>query len=81
MMIRLNVKLRWVAAATLATMSAVAMAQALPKATPESVGMSSERLKKITAVMQQEVADKKLPGAVVMVARRGNWSVPKRSAA
>ncbi len=48
-----------------------AVAQPLPKATPESVGMSSERLGKLAAVLQQEVADKKLPGAVVMVARKG----------
>lgn len=71
MKLRFNNKIRWVAAATLAVMSGVVMAQALPRANPESVGISSERLKKITAVMQQEVADKKLPGAVVMVARKG----------
>jgi len=46
-------------------------AQPLPKASPEAVGMSSERLGKLTAALQQEVADKKLPGAVVMVARKG----------
>jgi CubicO group peptidase (beta-lactamase class C family) len=46
-------------------------AQALPEAKPESVGMSSERLNKIGAALQQEVKDKKLPGAVVMVARKG----------
>jgi CubicO group peptidase (beta-lactamase class C family) len=48
-----------------------AVAQALPVAKPESVGMSSERLAKIGAALQQEVNDKKLPGAVVMVARKG----------
>ncbi len=46
-------------------------AQALPTAKPESVGMSSERLAKIGALLEQEVNDKKLPGAVVMVARKG----------
>jgi CubicO group peptidase (beta-lactamase class C family) len=71
MKLRFNNKIRWAAAATLTVMSGVVMAQALPRANPESVGMSSERLKKITAVMQQEIADKKLPGAVVMVARKG----------
>jgi CubicO group peptidase (beta-lactamase class C family) len=49
----------------------VSFAQPLPKASPESVGMSSARLEKITATFQQEIADKKLPGAVVMVARKG----------
>ncbi len=58
-------------AAALALASASVFAQALPTAKPESVGMSSERLAKITATLQQEVNDKKLPGAVVMVARKG----------
>ena len=57
------------AALTLATTSL--FAQALPTAKPETVGMSSERLAKIGAALQQEVNDKKLPGAVVMVARKG----------
>jgi CubicO group peptidase (beta-lactamase class C family) len=47
------------------------VAQPLPTASPESVGMSSERLGKITAALQNEVKDKRLPGAVVMVARKG----------
>ncbi len=64
-------RIRAIAATALATLATAAFAQALPKATPESVGMSSERLKKITAALQQEVTDKKLPGAVVMVARKG----------
>ena len=58
-------------AATLACWALGALAQALPTASPESVGMSTERLAKITSVLQQEITDKKLPGAVVMVARRG----------
>ena len=58
-------------AATLVGLSATVWAQALPKASPESVGMSPERLRKITTVLQQEVSDRKLPGAVVMVARHG----------
>ncbi len=48
-----------------------AWAQPLPTASPESVGLSSERLGRITSMLRQEVADKKLPGAVVMVARKG----------
>ena len=52
-------------------LSAVAMAQALPTATPESVGMSSGRLNKITSTFNKEIADGKLPGAVVMIARKG----------
>ncbi len=64
-------RIRSVVAAAIAVFATAAYAQALPKASPESVGMSSERLRKITTLLQQEVADKKLPGAVVMVARKG----------
>jgi len=45
--------------------------QALPVASPESVGMSSQRLDKINSAMQAEIDSKRLPGAVVMVARKG----------
>jgi CubicO group peptidase (beta-lactamase class C family) len=45
--------------------------QPLATATPEQVGMSAERLGRITAVLKKEVTDGKLPGAVVMVARKG----------
>lgn len=57
--------------ASACVLSAAAMAQALPTATPESVGMSSQRLEKITSTFNKEIADGKLPGAVVMVARKG----------
>jgi CubicO group peptidase (beta-lactamase class C family) len=45
--------------------------QLLVTATPEQVGMSAERLGRITATFKREIADGKLPGAVVMVARKG----------
>ena len=48
-----------------------AWSQALPVASPESVGVSTKRLEKISQAMQAEVAQKRLPGAVVMVARKG----------
>ena len=48
-----------------------ALAQVLPKASPESVGMSKERLAVLSATMKQEVASNRLPGAVVMIARNG----------
>ena len=41
------------------------------RATPEAVGMSSERLQMATAVLRQFVADHKIAGAVAAVARRG----------
>ncbi|HYN12599.1 MAG TPA: serine hydrolase domain-containing protein [Burkholderiales bacterium] len=43
----------------------------LPLAAPESVGMSSQRLAKISAALKKEVADGSFRGAVVMVARKG----------
>jgi CubicO group peptidase (beta-lactamase class C family) len=43
----------------------------LPRATPESVGMSGERLQAATALLHQFVADRKIAGAVAAVARRG----------
>ena len=38
---------------------------------PESAGMSSARLERITTTFEQEVAAKRLPGAVAMVSRKG----------
>jgi CubicO group peptidase (beta-lactamase class C family) len=44
----------------------------IPKATsPEQVGLSSERLARIDRVIGNEIKDKRLPGAVIAVARRG----------
>jgi CubicO group peptidase (beta-lactamase class C family) len=43
----------------------------LATATPEQVGMSEDRLGRITTMLKQEIGDGKLPGAVVMVARKG----------
>jgi uncharacterized protein YbbC (DUF1343 family) len=46
-------------------------AQSLPLAAPQTVGMSAERLNQIDALVEKDIADKKLPGAVVIVGRRG----------
>lgn len=43
----------------------------LPHATPESQQMDSKQLGMIDAVVQRAITEKKLPGAVVMVARNG----------
>jgi CubicO group peptidase (beta-lactamase class C family) len=60
------------------TLAAVVLALAIPqgkapipRATPESVGMSGERLQSATAVLRQFVADRKIAGAVAAVSRRG----------
>jgi CubicO group peptidase (beta-lactamase class C family) len=44
---------------------------AMLRATPEAVGMSSDRLRFATAALRQIVADRKLAGGVAAVARRG----------
>src|SRR4029077_18415329 len=49
----------------------VAEAQSLPTTTPEQVGLSAERLSKITATLKADVAKGVLPGAVLLVARHG----------
>jgi CubicO group peptidase (beta-lactamase class C family) len=48
-----------------------AFAQSLQPARPEDVGMSSQRLAKIAEVFNQEIRDGKIPGAVIMIARKG----------
>jgi CubicO group peptidase (beta-lactamase class C family) len=52
-------------------MAAVNGAPTLPRATPDAVGMSVERLQAATAILRQFVADRKIAGAVAAVARRG----------
>ena len=48
-----------------------AQAQSLPVAKPEQVGLSSERLNKITARLKADSDKGVIPGAVVLVARHG----------
>ena len=47
------------------------LAQGLTPASPESVGMSSERLERLTAALQGYIDEGRLAGAVAIVARRG----------
>lgn len=49
----------------------VAAAAPLPRAEPTAVGMSAERLERIETVFRELVTRGELPGAVMMVARRG----------
>jgi CubicO group peptidase (beta-lactamase class C family) len=51
--------------------AAFSWAQGLPSASPESVGMSSDRLARVTETFKNEVAQGRLPGVVMMVARKG----------
>jgi CubicO group peptidase (beta-lactamase class C family) len=59
------------AAAALGALAPQLAPQTLPAAKPEAVGMSAQRLDRLTALMQRYVADGLLPGAVTLVARRG----------
>ena len=52
--------------------ASIAGAQTIPQAsTPEEVGLSKERLQRISAWLQSDVEKKVIPGAVVMVLRKG----------
>ena len=50
--------------------SAPLFAQPLPIATPEEVGLSTSRLGRLRAAFRAEIDAKKLPGAVLLVARK-----------
>jgi len=56
---------------TLLTAGRTAVAGDLPTAKPEQVGLSSERLARITQVLRADVERGQIPGAVVVVARKG----------
>ena len=53
------------------TANAQGSPQGLAYATPESVGMHSERLRQIDQIVEQGLTRKNMPGAVVLVARKG----------
>lgn len=54
-----------------AAASAALPAQEIPTASPEDVGMASERLREIDAVMKRHIDSGEIQGAVTAVARRG----------
>src|SRR2546426_8107637 len=49
----------------------VAAAQDLPRVKPDAVGLSSERLERITKWLGSEIEQNKIPGAVLLIARHG----------
>lgn len=68
---RLRMKTLSISAACL-VLAAVLSGQApLPRATPDAVGMSADRLQSATALLREFVADRQIAGAVAGVARRG----------
>jgi CubicO group peptidase (beta-lactamase class C family) len=63
-------RLSWLCAIVVLLIVTVAAAD-LPRATPESVGVSSARLARLDAMIEAEVGAGRVPGIVVAVARRG----------
>jgi CubicO group peptidase (beta-lactamase class C family) len=51
--------------------TAVASAQSLRPSSPESVGLSAERLERLSGALQTYVDDGKVAGSVTLIARRG----------
>ncbi len=69
-----SAKPAWLGAWITVLLIAVAPAlysQSLPRVQPEDVGLSTERLERLTRVMREYVADGRLSGGVTLVARRG----------
>ena len=62
-----------VALALVTTLLAVgsASAQPLPTAKPEQVGLSAQRLERVSQTIKAQMADGRFPGAVVVIARKG----------
>ncbi|MGI8670033.1 MAG: serine hydrolase domain-containing protein, partial [Aridibacter sp.] len=52
-------------------LSSFAYGQSLSNAQPETVQMSSEKLNQVDDLVEQAIKDKKMPGAVVLVGRKG----------
>src|ERR1700760_3893858 len=69
----MKAKTSWFAAAVAALTVSLPAAGAdpLPRATPESVGMSTQRLAVIGDTLLTDVAGGRIPGAVVAIARKG----------
>ena len=66
-------RMRMVFLAILLCLSTVALAQAqsLPSTKPEQVGLATERLNKVTAMLKADVEKGVIPGAILLVARHG----------
>jgi CubicO group peptidase (beta-lactamase class C family) len=63
--------LKLVILTTALMLASQAFLQGLPSAQPQTVDVSQDRLSRIREVLQKEVDAERLPGAVVMIARRG----------
>jgi CubicO group peptidase (beta-lactamase class C family) len=69
--IRTILAVRSIFLASLLFAAVSALAQDLPSAKPESVGLSPERLERIASTVQREIEHRRIAGAVTLVARHG----------
>jgi CubicO group peptidase (beta-lactamase class C family) len=67
----MKTKFTWLATLLVLLTVALAHAQGLPTATPEQVGLSSERLRLLMTTLRNDVEKGEIPGAIVFVARHG----------
>jgi CubicO group peptidase (beta-lactamase class C family) len=70
-MTRMNSLRTFLAGLLIASLALAAEAKPLPRAKPESVGLSSEKLQRLTDTFEADVRSGAIPGAVVLVARNG----------
>ena len=64
-------KIRWLSLVFL-VVTTTGLAQELPTAKPETVGLSSERLERIGTEVQRSIDDHRIAGAVTLVMRHGH---------
>jgi uncharacterized protein YbbC (DUF1343 family) len=69
--LRRHLRRRLVASLLLVVFASQTFGRTLPVVAPSSVGMSAERLARIDAAVEESIARKETPGAVVLAARRG----------
>lgn len=70
-MIAVPRRLRIFACLAILAFSHQAVSNQLPSAAPATLGMSAERLARMDQAIQASIANKELPGAVVLIARHG----------
>jgi CubicO group peptidase (beta-lactamase class C family) len=69
--VRRGLRLAIPAVLCLALTAAPGLTQGPPAASPESVGLSSERLERVDRVMKEYVDQGRIPGVVTLIARHG----------
>ena len=72
--------MRWPSASLILALllsASLSAAPRLPHATPQEVGLSAEKLGEIDALVSEGLSQKRMPGCVVLVARRGKIALLK----